>query len=111
MTDDLDNYINDRKKKDSAFAMDFEVGYENFKIGIMLKQLRETAGLTQEEIADKLNTKKSAISRIENHAEDVKVSTLLNYAKVLDKKVLVSDLAPFQKERPRPNGPALILSP
>lgn len=87
MTDDLDNYIYDRKKKDSEFAMDYEVGYENFKIGILLKQLRETAGLTQEEIADKLNTKKSAISRIENHAEDVKVSTLLNYAKVLDKKL------------------------
>ncbi|RLC00097.1 MAG: hypothetical protein DRH90_19180, partial [Deltaproteobacteria bacterium] len=40
-------------------------GYEQFKIGVILKKAREEAGLTQEELAAKLNTKKSAISRIE----------------------------------------------
>jgi transcriptional regulator with XRE-family HTH domain len=33
----------------------------------MLKAAREAAGITQEELATRLNTKKSAISRIENH--------------------------------------------
>ena len=77
MKDDLDKYIEKRKKKDKAFAMDYEIGYENFKISAMLRQMRENAGLTQEEIAVKLNTKKSAISRIENHAEDIRFSTLI----------------------------------
>lgn len=34
----------------------------------MLKKAREESGLTQEQLAEKLQTKKSAISRIENHA-------------------------------------------
>jgi ribosome-binding protein aMBF1 (putative translation factor) len=36
-----------------------------FKIGAMLRQARETAGLSQEELAHRLKTKKTAISRIE----------------------------------------------
>jgi len=51
----------------------------------LLKQAREEAGLTQEELAVKLDTKKSAISRIENHAEDIKLSTLEKFAHALGK--------------------------
>ena len=53
----------------------------------MLKMAREEAGLTQEELAVKLNTKKSAISRIENHSNDIKLSTLENFAHALGKKL------------------------
>jgi transcriptional regulator with XRE-family HTH domain len=49
----------------------------------MLRQARERVGATQEQIARKLRTKKSAISRIENHAEDVRLSTLDKYATAL----------------------------
>ena len=87
MKDDLDKYIEKRKKSDKAFALDFELGYQNFRIGAILKVLRESSGLTQEQLAEKLNTKKSAISRIENHAEDIRFSTLLDYAKVFNKSV------------------------
>jgi len=70
---DLKKYIDKRKKDDVAFARDFDSGYEEFKIGDMLKQARVEVGLTQEEIAQRLHTKKSAISRIENHAQDIKL--------------------------------------
>lgn len=82
---DLQKYIKKRKKRDPGFAKDFDIGYEQFKIGVLLKQAREEAGLTQEELAVKLNTKKSAISRIENHAEDIKLSTLEKFAHALGK--------------------------
>ncbi|MDW7773750.1 MAG: helix-turn-helix transcriptional regulator [Desulfobulbaceae bacterium] len=85
----LKKYIKDRKAKDPKFADDFETGYEEFKIGAMLKSAREDAGLTQEELAHKLQTKKSAISRIENHAEDIKLSTLERFAQALGKKLRV----------------------
>jgi len=85
----LNNYIAKRKIRDSEFAKDYEIGYEEFKIGIMLKMVREEAGLTQEQLAKKLKTKKSAISRIENHAEDIKLSTLKKFAHVLGKKLRV----------------------
>jgi len=78
---DLQKYIKNRKSRDSKYALDFDAGYEQFKIGVLLKKAREEAGFTQEELAEKLNTRKSAISRIENHAEDIKLSTLKKFAK------------------------------
>ena len=83
--DDLDKYIEKRKKQSPEFSKDFDKGYEQFKIGVMLKQARLDAGLTQEQVADKLHTKKSAISRIENHAEDIRLSTLENFAQAVGK--------------------------
>jgi len=83
--DDLDKYIKTRKKLSPKFAKNFNKGYEQFKIGILLKQARIEAGFTQEQVAKKLRTKKSAISRIENHAEDIRLSTLVNYAQAVGK--------------------------
>lgn len=86
---DLQKYIEKRKARDPEFARNYEFGYQQFKIGAMLKLAREEAGLTQEELAKKLNTKKSAISRIENHAEDIKLSTLEKIARALGKTLRV----------------------
>ncbi len=80
---DLKTYIDKRKKTESSFADEFDIGYDNFKLGVLLRQAREEAGLTQEEVAQRMNTKKSAISRIENHAEDIKLSTLEKFAQAL----------------------------
>ena len=55
----------------------------NFRMGVILPQAREAAGLTQEQVARQLGTHKSAISRIENHAEDVRLSTLRAYAQAV----------------------------
>lgn len=86
---DLKKYIAERKKRDRKFAGGYEEGYEQFKVGVMLRQARETAGLTQEELAKRLHTQKTAISRIENHAEDIKLSTLERVASALGKRLEV----------------------
>jgi HTH-type transcriptional regulator / antitoxin HipB len=83
----LNRFIENQKSKDPKFADGFDEGYVHFKIGVMLKTARERAGFTQEQIAKKLRTNKSAISRIENHAEDIRLSTLSRYAKALGKKL------------------------
>jgi DNA-binding XRE family transcriptional regulator len=80
---DVQRYIEKRAKRDKAFAKNLETGYTEFKIGVILRQAREEAGLTQEEVARRLHTKKSAISRIENHADDVRLSTLRRYAEAV----------------------------
>ena len=85
--DDLEKYIEKRKKKSKYLNDNFEDRYDTFKIGVLLKKAREEAGLTQDEIAKKLKTKKSAISRIENHSEDIRLSTLKNYVEALGKKL------------------------
>ena len=84
---DLKKYISKRKKSDKEFAENFDRGFENFRIGVLLRQARETSGITQEEVAQKLHTNKSAISRIENHAEDIRLSTLRKYAQALGKEI------------------------
>ena len=86
---DLKKYITGRKKSDKKFAKGYDEGYEQFKVGVMLRQAREAAGLTQEELARRVHTKKTAISRIENHAEDIKLSTLERVASALGKRLEV----------------------
>ncbi|WP_025209145.1 helix-turn-helix domain-containing protein [Hippea sp. KM1] len=86
---DLQRYMKKRKAKDKEFREGFDSGYEEFKIGILLKMARQEAGLTQEELAKLINTKKTSISRIENHAEDIKISTLKKIAGALGKELRV----------------------
>jgi len=62
---DLKKYVADREKRDQEFAEGFDEGYARFKIGATLREAREVAGLSQEELATLLRTKKTAISRIE----------------------------------------------
>jgi len=85
--DELQEFIDEQKATDPEFAASFDEGYKHFKIGVLLKQARNDAGLTQDQIALKLKTHKSAISRIENHAEDIRLSTLSHYAEALGKKL------------------------
>lgn len=89
---DLKKYITKRKVKDPEFAQGYDEGFEEFKIGLILRQEREKSGLTQEELAKKIRTTKSAISRIENHSEDIKLSTLLKVTKALGKNLSIKIL-------------------
>jgi ribosome-binding protein aMBF1 (putative translation factor) len=86
---DVERYIEKRKKQSARFAKDYESGYQTFEFSVMLREARERAGVTQETVAKRLRTKKSAISRIENHAEDIRLSTLHRYAKALGKRLRV----------------------
>lgn len=87
---DLKKYIAKRKASDATFSDNYEDGFQSFKIGAVLRQLRVSSGLTQEDLANKLHTKKSAISRIENHAEDIRLSTLEKIASALGHKLEIS---------------------
>ena len=91
-TFDLDDYISQRKERNSEFAEGFDTGYEEFKIGMMIKEMRLENGMTQEQLAEKLETKKSVISRMENHSEDIRLSTLQKVASVFGKQLKVSML-------------------
>jgi DNA-binding XRE family transcriptional regulator len=87
---DVQRYIQKRKKIDKDFADGFDTGYEQFKIGMVIKELRIKEGMTQEELAEKLHTKKSVISRMENHSEDIRLSTLNKVAEVFGKKLQIA---------------------
>lgn len=88
--DDLDKYIEKRKKTNPDFAEGYDEGYEKFKVSVLLKEARLSNGLTQQELAEKIHTTKSVISRLENHSEDVKISTLERVAHALGKRLKIS---------------------
>ena len=46
-----------------------------FRLGVMLKEARKDAKMTQEQLAEKTGTKKSYISRIETGKSDIQLST------------------------------------
>jgi DNA-binding XRE family transcriptional regulator len=55
----------------------YEQEFETFKLGVMIQELRKEKGLTQQELAQKCGTTKNYISRIENNASDIRLSTLM----------------------------------
>lgn len=55
---------------------DFEEKAQYFVISEMLKEARKEANMTQEQLAEKVGTKKSYISRLENGKCDIQLSTL-----------------------------------
>ncbi|AYQ36486.1 helix-turn-helix domain-containing protein [Runella sp. SP2] len=54
----------------------WEQRYEAFKIGVLIEEARKSKNMTQAELAAKIGTNKSYISRIENDASDIRLSTL-----------------------------------
>ena len=59
----------------------YEQGFEAFKLGVLIQEMREKQNLTQEQLALKCGTTKSYISRIENNASDIRLSTLMRIVK------------------------------
>ena len=70
----------------------FEAEAETFCLAECLKEQRRLGGLTQEQLAEKIGTKKSYISKIENGHADIQLSTLFRIFGGLGKRVSLSVL-------------------
>ena len=64
-------------KKGKAKREKWEQEFEAFQLGVLLEEARLKLGLTQEQLAERVGTNKSYISRIENNASDIRLSTLM----------------------------------
>jgi len=64
-------------KKGAPKREEWEQQFEAFHLGVLLEEARTKLGMTQEELAEKCGTNKSYISRIENNASDIRLSTLM----------------------------------
>ncbi|MBQ2522105.1 MAG: helix-turn-helix transcriptional regulator [Bacteroidales bacterium] len=67
----------------------FEMECDAFIIGEQLKDERLRAGLTQEQLANKIGTKKSFISRVERGRADIQLSTLVRLFQGLGRQISV----------------------
>ncbi|RYY54416.1 MAG: XRE family transcriptional regulator [Chitinophagaceae bacterium] len=88
----LDQFIDEQYgKRGIPERENFEERYEIFKMGALIHEARVRKGMTQEELAIKVGTTKSYISRIENNVKEVRMSTLQKIVeKGLGGKVRVS---------------------
>lgn len=69
-------------KRGSVKRDKLEKGYENFKLGALIQEARLEKGMTQEELANRIGTTKSYISKIENNIKEVRFSTLQKIVKL-----------------------------
>ena len=59
----------------------FDEEFETFKIGVLIQEARKKQQLTQQQLAERVGTTKNYISRIENDASDIRLSTLIRIIK------------------------------
>ena len=73
-----DDHLDKKYGKEGTTSRDkYEEEFEAYKIGILIQEARKRQQLTQEQLAKKVGTTKNYISRIENNASDIRLSTLM----------------------------------
>ncbi|MGI6394940.1 MAG: helix-turn-helix domain-containing protein [bacterium] len=94
-TESLDKAIERFVDKNSAKEQLLNEIYEEMKLAVImddLRDLRKKKGLTLKEVAELMGTSESAVSRLEKQIKNVTISTLVRYAKVLGRKIEISQL-------------------
>ncbi len=87
-----------KKIKDSVYGPkgtsrrdELERDFESFKIGLLLRKVREEKNMTQEELGEIINKKRTYISRVENNGSNLTLKTLFDIVeKGLGGKVNIS---------------------
>lgn len=79
-------------KVGSEIREEFDRETEAFCLAQTLKEERKRAGLTQEELAEKIGTKKTYISRLENGKADIQLGTLFRIFEGLGRRVSLTIL-------------------
>ena len=79
---DFESLLTDKYGEKGTLERDkYDADSLSFRLGIMLKEARKEANITQEQLAERTGTKKSYISRIERGKSDIQIST---YQKLIE---------------------------
>lgn len=73
--------------KDSKLRIDFDAHANQALLGTLISQMRKSANMTQEQLAQKIHNKQEYISRIESGKSDIRLSTLLKILHILNFKL------------------------
>jgi len=76
---DIEKFIGERKTRSPKAWANFEEKYRKYAIGMLLAEHREKAGMSLSQLAKRIKMQKAALSRLENHGEDVRLSTITRY--------------------------------
>lgn len=101
----FDQYLKE-KLKDPAFAERFRAADREWDLALEIARLREQAGLTQEQLAERIGTTQQQISRLERPNYRGSLTTLERVAEALDMSLEIR-LKPrkrSRKQKPRAVG-------
>lgn len=76
--------------KDSAYREAYDALEEEFAVAQAIIEARMKAGLTQEELADRMKTSQSAIARLESGRSIPSARTLARFAKATGTRLRIS---------------------
>jgi len=86
--------------KDSEYRREYEALEEEFSLTAALIAARARAGLTQEEVAQRMKTTQAVIARLESGGSKPSTRTLERYARATGTRLRIS----FEKETGRAGG-------
>jgi HTH-type transcriptional regulator/antitoxin HipB len=86
---DVDRAIRARTAKSPHFQAMVEKELAELRVGFVIKELRQKNGMTQEELARRLKTTKSAVSRLENRSGGARLETLEKIALAFGKELVI----------------------
>lgn len=86
---DVDRLIKARAAKSPGFEALVEKELSELKVGVVIKDLRQKSGITQDELARRIHTTKSAVSRLENRTGGARLETLEKVAHALGKELVI----------------------
>ena len=86
---DVDRMIRERAALSPGFERLVDQELAELRVGLVIKGLRQEKGITQEELARRLRTTKSAVSRLENRSGGARLETLEKVAQALGKELVI----------------------
>lgn len=92
---DIEKFISERKARNPKAWSGFEQRYHRYAIGLLLAGHRQRSGLSLGQLAKVTHMQKAALSRLENHGEDVRLSTITRYVEATGRPLVL---------KIRPNG-------
>ena len=76
-------FYEEERAKDPGMEARVNVLVEELRLQAKLHAARKAAGLTQKQVADRMNVNRSFVSKLENHPQNMKLSTFQRYAKAV----------------------------
>ncbi len=86
---DVDKAIRKRTARSPGFDKKVGEALAELRVGLIVKELRQKSSMTQEELARRIKTTKSAISRLENSSGGARLETLEKVALAFGKELVI----------------------
>jgi ribosome-binding protein aMBF1 (putative translation factor) len=86
----LDDWLEEESAKDPSFTAGLDEQFNKYRLAQQLKALREKAGLSQKQLAERVRTKQPSIARLEGARAWPRLDLLQRVARALGAEMSVS---------------------